>query len=70
MGPGKLSLDAARGKEKSGTKAALTALVLGVAGAAGAHLAAEAMAPPPAPAPVEPLVPEPAVEAPTEPLAD
>src|ERR1700727_2557765 len=45
-GPGPLSIDALRGKEKSGTKWALASLALGVAGAAGAHLLAESRATP------------------------
>jgi putative oxidoreductase len=47
-GPGELSLDAALGSERSGPRWALMALALGVGGALGAHLAAEAQpAPPP-----------------------
>jgi putative oxidoreductase len=44
-GPGPLSIDHALGIERSGTGAALAALALGIAGAAGAHLVAEAAAP-------------------------
>jgi putative oxidoreductase len=56
-GPGPLSIDALRGKEKSGARWGLLALALGTAGAAGAHLLAEsratpAIATPEAPAPV------------------
>jgi putative oxidoreductase len=51
-GPGKLSLDAALGTERSGPGWALAALLAGVAGAVGAHVAAESQAPPP-PAPVD-----------------
>jgi putative oxidoreductase len=51
-GPGKPSLDAALGRERSGPGWALAALALGAAGAAGAHKLAEAT---PAPA----SVPEP-----------
>jgi len=40
-GPGPLSLDALRGKEKSGAKWGLFSLLLGAAGAAGAHVLAE-----------------------------
>jgi putative oxidoreductase len=40
-GPGSLSLDALRGKEKSGAKWGLFSLLLGAAGAAGAHVLAE-----------------------------
>ncbi len=48
-GPGKLSLDAARGRERSGSGWALAALVTGALGALGAHMAAAAApAPPPA----------------------
>jgi putative oxidoreductase len=45
-GPGKLSLDALRGKEKSGAKWGWFSLLLGAAGAAGAHVLAEARATP------------------------
>jgi len=48
VGPGKLSLDHALGSERSGPAWALAALALGVAGAVGAHFAAESY-----PAPVE-----------------
>ena len=41
-GPGSPSVDGALGIEKSGTKWALLALLLGVIGAEGAHFAAEA----------------------------
>jgi putative oxidoreductase len=41
-GPGSPSVDGALGNERSGTKWALLALVLGVLGAEGAHFAAEA----------------------------
>jgi len=41
VGPGKLSLDAALGQERSGPKWALAALATGVVGAVGAHVAAE-----------------------------
>ncbi len=37
-GPGALSLDALRGKERSGAKWGLFSLLLGAAGAAGAHV--------------------------------
>jgi len=43
-GPGRLSLDALRGKEKRGGQWSLLALVLGTAGAAGAHFLAERQA--------------------------
>jgi putative oxidoreductase len=49
-GPGKLSVDAAVGQERSGTGWALAALAAGVTGAVAAHLAAEAHTPPAAPA--------------------
>jgi putative oxidoreductase len=71
-GPGKLSLDALRGKERSGTKWGLAALALGAAGAAGAHIATETFAPPVAPEPLPTEVvppPSPAAAAPT-PAAD
>ena len=53
-GPGRLSLDAALGVEKSGPNWALAALAAGITGAIGAHLAAEAYPPPPEPAPEAP----------------
>jgi putative oxidoreductase len=62
-GPGSPSVDAARGKEYSGTKWALAALALGAAGAAGAHFAAEAT-----PATVTEPAPVP-TETPTEPVS-
>jgi putative oxidoreductase len=40
VGPGPLSLDAARGRERHGSGWALTALLAGVIGATGAHFAA------------------------------
>lgn len=43
-GPGALSLDALRGKEREGASWGLLALALGVAGAAGAHAFAEQQA--------------------------
>jgi putative oxidoreductase len=42
VGPGELSLDHALGMERSGSGWALAALALGIAGAAGAHVLAEA----------------------------
>jgi putative oxidoreductase len=55
VGPGSPSLDSALGTERSGPGWALAALAAGVTGAVGAHLAAEAHAPAPAPdAPQEP----------------
>jgi putative oxidoreductase len=59
-GPGPLSVDAARGAEHTGGAWALAALLAGVAGAAGAHVLAEAT--PPAPEP--PATPEPSVPSP------
>ncbi|HEY2571485.1 MAG TPA: DoxX family protein [Solirubrobacteraceae bacterium] len=50
LGPGPLSLDAARGRERAGPGWALAALVGGVAGALGAY-AATASQPEPSPAP-------------------
>jgi putative oxidoreductase len=49
-GPGALSLDALRGKERSGAQWGLFSLALGTAGAAGAHFLAESRATPAAPA--------------------
>jgi putative oxidoreductase len=46
LGPGQLSLDAALSVEKSGPGWALAAGTAGVAGAVGAHLLAQASAPP------------------------
>jgi putative oxidoreductase len=45
-GPGSLSLDALRGKERSGAKWSLFSLLLGAAGAAAAHVFAESRATP------------------------
>ena len=45
VGPGELSLDHALGTERSGSGWALASLAMGVAGAAGAHLLAEATPP-------------------------
>ena len=53
-GPGSPSIDHARGKEHSGSAWVLATLALAAAGAAGAHLAAEAT---PAPAQDTPAVP-------------
>jgi putative oxidoreductase len=61
-GPGKLSLDAALGAEKSGTGWALTAAGAGVAGAVGAHLIAEATPPAEDSAPSETVSAPPAAE--------
>jgi putative oxidoreductase len=47
-GPGPLSLDAARGRERSGSGWAIAALAAGALGALGAHLAAAAAPPLPA----------------------
>jgi putative oxidoreductase len=52
-GPGSPSVDGALGIEKSGTKWALLALLLGALGSAGAHFAAES-----APEPTAADVPE------------
>ena len=49
VGPGELSLDHALGQERSGPGWAVLALALGIAGAVGAHIAAEATPAPPAP---------------------
>src|SRR5271165_3873589 len=45
VGPGRLSLDAALGRERSGPRWALASLLLGGAGAIGAHLLAESHPP-------------------------
>ncbi len=55
VGPGTPSVDGALGQERSGHAAMLSSLALGVAGAVGAHFAAESQSAPPA-------SPEPAVE--------
>jgi putative oxidoreductase len=49
VGPGELSLDHALGQERIGPGWAVLALALGVAGAVGAHIAAESTPAPPAP---------------------
>jgi putative oxidoreductase len=49
VGPGELSLDHLLGNERTGPSWTLVALALGVAGAIGAHIAAESQ-----PAPIEP----------------
>jgi putative oxidoreductase len=51
VGPGSPSIDSARGSEMHGTGWALVALLLGAAGAAGAHAAASAAPAPEAAAP-------------------
>jgi putative oxidoreductase len=51
VGPGKLSLDAALGRVRSGPGWALAALLAGAAGAAGAYLSAERYPAQPEPAP-------------------
>jgi putative oxidoreductase len=54
-GPGSPSVDSARGSTMDGPKWALLALLLGAAGAAGAHVVAESVpAPEPAPEPSAP----------------
>jgi putative oxidoreductase len=60
-GPGSLSLDAARGRERSGSGWTIAALAAGGVGALGAHLAAAA-APAPAQTPHESPAPSPASE--------
>ncbi|MHB8658394.1 MAG: DoxX family protein [Solirubrobacteraceae bacterium] len=61
VGPGRPSVDAAAGSERCGTGWALAALGAGVAGAVGAHLAAEAAPPLAQPVPAEdPAAPAPA----------
>jgi putative oxidoreductase len=47
LGPGPLSLDAARGRERSGSRWTLSALAAGVIGALGAHLFAASQSVPP-----------------------
>jgi putative oxidoreductase len=49
VGPGELSLDHALGQERTGPGWTVLALALGVAGAVGAHIAAESTPAPPAP---------------------
>jgi putative oxidoreductase len=63
-GPGAVSIDAARGSQAQGSKWALIALLLGVAGAAGAHAYAESQA-----TPVEPSTPAPAPDTAAAPAA-
>jgi putative oxidoreductase len=70
VGPGPISLDALRGRERVGTQWALLSIALGTAGAAFSHFLSEANSAP-AEGPVEPIVqPAPvaaaAAEAPTE----
>jgi putative oxidoreductase len=48
VGPGKLSLDSARGHERSGSGWAFAAFIAGSLGAVGAHLAAASVPVPPA----------------------
>jgi putative oxidoreductase len=68
-GPGSPSVDEARGSEAHGTKWALLSLLMGVLGAAGAHLAAEAT-PAPQQAPGQtPSAAEPEPTAPLDPAA-
>jgi putative oxidoreductase len=47
LGPGPLSLDAARGRERSGSRWTLSVLAAGVIGALGAHLFAASQSVPP-----------------------
>ncbi|HTA05023.1 MAG TPA: DoxX family protein [Solirubrobacteraceae bacterium] len=58
VGPGPLSLDAARGRERHGSGWALAALAGGLLGAVGAHLSAAANRPPAAPESVNGAGPE------------
>ncbi len=62
-GPGRPSIDAATGNERTGTGWALAALLAGAAGAAGAHVLAEATPPAPQPAAAEETVEVSAAEA-------
>jgi putative oxidoreductase len=68
VGPGELSLDHALGQERSGPGWALAAATMGVAGAIGAHLLAEAYPEEPAPAATQ-APEEPAPEATQAPAA-
>jgi putative oxidoreductase len=71
VGPGQPSFDAALGRERKGPFSVLTTLGLGVAGAVGAHLAAEAHPVPPAPPePAPESTPEPTPESATSASAD
>jgi putative oxidoreductase len=58
VGPGPLSLDAARGRERSGSHWAFAALAAGAIGAIGSHALAAAQPAPPEPAPEQ--APQPA----------
>ncbi len=51
VGPGKPSLDAALGRERTGPGWALAALLAGAAGSVGAHFAAAGASPAPAESP-------------------
>lgn len=68
-GPGGLSLDALRGKEKSGALWGLFSIVAGTAGAAGAHFLAESRATPAVVTTAEPVV-APASSNGTDPAAE
>jgi putative oxidoreductase len=63
VGPGELSVDALRGKERSGPVWALAALAAGAAGAAGAHYFAASQASAAAPEPPAAEGPAPSVDA-------
>ena len=54
LGPGSLSIDALLGRERSGAGIAALVTALGVIGAVGAHIASDALAPPPAPVVADP----------------
>jgi putative oxidoreductase len=62
VGPGPISFDHLLGTERSGPAVALGALGLGVAGALGAHIAAESQRPPPPAPPQETPEAAPAAE--------
>lgn len=62
VGPGGLSLDAALGRERSGSKCALATLAAGALGALGAHLAAASQPAPPAVAAENPDASQPDVQ--------
>ena len=65
VGPGNLSLDHLLGNERTGPGWALAALALGVAGAVGAHVAAESYPAPPAPPESAPAASTNSADAPT-----
>jgi putative oxidoreductase len=70
LGPGPLSLDSARGRERAGARWALAALAAGGAGALGAHLVASAQQQAPAPPSADANGRAPAEETQRQPNAD